>query len=101
MDALPFGDLWGRVKKDAASPVDKPDYESAKTNMAALYQSILLSPDLTEPQADELADQYAKRMQSIHERAVSIGHLAGEEVGSAEQARLAQARNKSLAVLKS
>ncbi|TMC60945.1 MAG: hypothetical protein E6J26_00540 [Chloroflexi bacterium] len=101
VDALPFGDLWGRVKKDAASPVDKPDYESAKTNMAALYQSILLSPDMTEPQADELADQYAKRMQSIHERAVSIGHMDGEVADTREQARLAQARSKSLAILKS
>jgi hypothetical protein len=100
VDTLPFNDLWTRVRREAASSVEDPNYKSAKAQMVALYQDIVSSPELTEPQADALAEQYASRMQAVHERAVRLGNLGDEEVPPEEKARLDSARSKSLAILK-
>jgi hypothetical protein len=99
IDTLPFGGLWERVKKEAATPVDDPDYKNAKVLMVNLFQDIVISPDLTETQADSLADKYKERMQAIHNRAVSLGTLgAAEEAGPADD-RQAEARKNALDIL--
>lgn len=102
VEELPFNELWERVKQEAASPVEDPNYRNAKQLMAALYQSIVVSPDLTEPHADALAEQYAARMKKIHADAVKYGMMAGEEKEpSRERQRLDRARKLSLALLAS
>ncbi|MGW8250893.1 MAG: hypothetical protein ACWGO1_09645, partial [Anaerolineales bacterium] len=99
-DTLPFGDLWERVKKEAATPVDDPDYKNAKVMMVNLYQDIIISPDLTELQADNLAEKYKERMQAIHNRAVSFGTLgAAEGELPAEGERQVEARKNALDIL--
>ncbi len=94
---LPFGGMWEQVKKEAASPVDDPNYKNAKVLMTNLYQNVLLSPDLTEPQADALAEQWKVRMVSIHERARNMASM-GADTGIAEP-RLDNARTKALDIL--
>ncbi len=86
---LPFNELWERVKKEAASPVEDPDYKNAKILMANLYQNIILSPDLTETQADSLAEELKNRMKAIHERAVALGAMGVEEEPSVKERRSA------------
>jgi hypothetical protein len=95
-ERLPFNDLWNNVQKEAASPVDDPNYKNAKLQMATLYQNIVLSPDLTEPQADLLADQCHARMRAIHEGAVRHGLMEG---GAAGDARATRIRQRALAIL--
>jgi hypothetical protein len=99
VDTMSFFDTWVKVRKEAASPIDDPNFKNARTQMSALYLTIVESPDLIEGQADALADQYAKRMKEIHEKAKSVGTLGGEEAASPEQERLNQARKKSLDIL--
>lgn len=98
VSTLPFYELWERVKKEASSPVEDPDYKNAKILMANLYQSILLSPDLTETQADILAEELKNRMKAIHERAVSLGAMGAEEEPSLRERRAA-VRSKALDIL--
>jgi hypothetical protein len=95
---LPISEMWERVKKEAATPVDDPDYKNAKILMVNLYQNIILSPDLTEPQADILAEEWKNKMKAIHERAVNIGAMGADEEPSLKPRREA-ARNKALEIL--
>jgi hypothetical protein len=97
---LPFNELWKRVLEEAASPVEDPNYKNARQLMVTLYQSIVLSPDLTEPHADALAEEYAARMKKVHAEAVKYGMMAGEErAPSSEQQRAARDRRLSWALL--
>jgi hypothetical protein len=95
---LPINEMWERVKKEAATPIDDPDYKNAKILMVNLYQNIVLSPDLTEPQADALSEEWKNKMKAIHERAVSIGAMGVDEDIS-EKPRREAARNKALEIL--
>ncbi len=99
-DQLPFRALWQRIQKEAASPLEDPNYKNAKTLMATLYQEILLSPDVTEPDADALVDEYEQRMKKIHTRAVAIGNLEGGAT-ELENARVRAARAKALGIASS
>jgi hypothetical protein len=96
VDQLGFNELWERVKKEAAVPKDD-NYTSAKANMVSLYQSIVLSPDLTFAQANVLADQYADQMSQIHKHAVRFSNLSADETPGA-QSPLDCARSKALDV---
>lgn len=103
IELLPFNEVWQRVLKEAAVPKDE-NWVSAKANMASLYQTLLLSPDLTSAHADWLTDEYAKRMQQVHQRAVNLGGLgnlsAGEKgVAPETDPALDRARNRSLQIL--
>lgn len=100
LENLPFNDLWERVQKEAGSPVEDPNFKSAVQLMVALYQEIVLSPDLTETHADSLAEHYNARMRKIHEDAKKFGHLAGKDERDEKQARLDRARELSLELLK-
>ena len=100
VEELPFNDLWMRVQSEAHSPVDDPNFENAVQLMVALYQTIGLSPDLTQTHADNLAEQYNARMRKIHENAKRIGHHAGDEEDDEEKQRIDEVRKRSLALLK-
>ena len=98
LDQMAFEELWLRVQKEAATPVDDPDYKNARTLMVNLYQQIVLSPDLTEAQADTLADTYHDRMEKIHQRARKMAPMAAGDL-SDEQKRMARLRERALAIL--
>ncbi len=83
-DTLPFNALWERVKTDASSGKDDPNFASARQQMSTLYQSIMVSPDLTDPQRMSLADQYFTQMNKIHENAKKFGLQAGPDEQEAE-----------------
>jgi len=91
LDKLPFSETWDKVRDEAASPVDDPDYKNALVQMGALYRYLVSSPDLTEDHADELAENWFARMDAIHKKAKMFGLQAGEEEMSDEE-RAAKAR---------
>ena len=68
---LPFYPLWERVIEEASGPSPQ-HYESAVDNMHSLNQTLMLSPDLTEPHAASLSDEYVAKMEKFHERAERI-----------------------------
>jgi hypothetical protein len=99
---LPFEALWARAEKEAASPVEDPNFKNAKTMMVTLYQEIVGSPDLTEPQGDELADKYNARLDVVHEKAKKYGaHAPGGDVADPAQERRNRARATALSLIKS
>jgi hypothetical protein len=91
IDTLPFNDLWHKVRIEAASPVDDPNYKNARLQMATLYEMMIASPDLTEPHAFDLTDDYVELMETIHKKAKKIGLKAGGEPKT-EQERAAKER---------
>jgi hypothetical protein len=99
LEGLPFNELWTSVRTEAASPKDDPDFKNARLQMSTLYQVMLNSPDLTEPQAETLADQYFDKMQQIHKKAKKIG-LQGAQVTDEEQARQDKIRARALEIAK-
>jgi hypothetical protein len=60
-----FKPLWNRVVEDA-SAADANSWKSAKANMLALAQAILLSPDFTDSQKLVLIEKYKKTMKRYH-----------------------------------
>ena len=92
---LPFYPLFEQVKEAAARP-DEESWKRAKANMLTLYQTLVLSPDLTTRQADELNDRYVEEMLKIHKRAVQLGSLSVEEAeGNASYAIGAEAGERA------
>lgn len=93
---LPFYPQWERVVGEATVP--KPaNWESAKANMLNLYQSLMLSPDLTRNQAFDLARLYKTEMKRIHEQAVEMATLGGAKREESEFDRI---RGESLEILR-
>ena len=91
----PVGDLWKQVKTEATKTKDDT-WDMAKVAMSTLYQSMVLSPDLTEDHAGVLNDDLVGRMRKMHERAlgnVSHGAVEAPDIG-------ARARRKALEILK-
>jgi hypothetical protein len=102
VDLLPFYPLWERVQREAAQPTEE-HWRSAKANMLSLYQTISASPDLTEPQAKELVDEYVAKMQQLHQRAVELSGLTPailiQGPPDAETLSLDMTRDQALAIL--
>lgn len=92
--SLPFYPLWERVVAEASKPTQDA-WESAKANMLALMQTILLSPDLTEGQADELLNQYERQMKAYHDRAKKLAKMGKGD----ERTAIDDVRARSLRVL--
>jgi hypothetical protein len=102
LTTLPFYPLWERVKRDAV--VAKEDnWLTAKANMAALYESLVVSPDLTPKQADALAEDFMGQMKSLHNRAVQIGNLQFSQDAAAPKPpdKLDEVRGRIADLLKS
>lgn len=74
LELLPFYPLWERVQHEATQP-GAEHYKSAKANMLSLYQTLSVSPDLTEPHAGRLLEEFVQKMQSLHQRAVELDAL--------------------------
>jgi hypothetical protein len=101
-DTLPFFAQWQEVKQLATSR-DQRDWESAAIAMAGLAQAVLCSPDLTDKQAGDLADEYRTRMEKLHKQVAATGHLgeANAQDLTSEEKRRVTARETSLGMLKS
>jgi hypothetical protein len=88
LEILPFYPLWERVE-DAAMKAGKEsgdrNWESARSDMRSLAQTMERSPDLTEKQADTLTDMYIKRAQALRERTGKIEGMDAEELSADEQ----------------
>ena len=98
LDLLPTARLWERVKREAAVR-GKDGWESAEGNMLVLYQELLLSPNLTDRQAEALATDYNQKMVAIHD---SIPRLQPVHLGDgapADDAVMERIREKSVAIL--
>jgi hypothetical protein len=89
LSRLPFYPLYERVLSDAVVP-EEAIWKRAKANMLTLYQTLVLSPDLTKTQADALNDQYVKEMKTKHDKAVDMSVLgaAKRKAPSAEETKL-------------
>lgn len=102
VDLLPFYPLWERVQREAAQPTEE-HWRSAKANMLSLYQTISASPDLTEPQAKALVDEYVAKMQQLHQRAVELSELTPaaliQSPPDAETLLLDRSRDQAIAIL--
>jgi len=89
--------LWKQVKTEATR-TQRDAWDMAKVGMSALYQAMVLSPDLTEDHAGVLNDDLAARMVRMHERALeNVSHGAAESVPGEVEAKT---RRKALDILK-
>jgi len=91
---LPFFEpLWNRVVQDATSS-NQDSWKSAKANMLALAQAILLSPDLSQPQKFALIEEYQTTMSKY--RKVGQGIL---KLGPEQRAALDNVCESTVAIL--
>ncbi|MFX0205520.1 MAG: hypothetical protein ACFFDT_06000 [Candidatus Hodarchaeota archaeon] len=93
---LPFYSQWERVVKEATVPMED-NWQSAKSNMLSLYQTLMLSADLIRKQAEKLAKKYKDEMKRIHDNAVEMAELGREKK---EPSELDIFRDQSLDILK-
>lgn len=82
-ELLSFYPLWERVAQEAMIPKEA-NWKSAKSNMLSLYQTMMLSPDLTQNQANSLTQKYTTEMKRLYDKAVDIAEL-GIEKGEASE----------------
>jgi hypothetical protein len=85
---LPFYPQYERALAQARHG-DENSWLRARADEAALWQSVLASPDLTEPHAEELAESYRAKIRRAHRKAVENGVLGP---GSGSGRRLAAIR---------
>ena len=101
LEILPFYPLWERVEdaamKAGKEPGDK-NWESARSDMRSLAQTLQRSPDLTEAQAAALTATYVKRAQALRERAVSLEGMAPKEL-TADEEHVQQIRGQLASIL--
>ena len=88
----------GTVKREAAVRGEDRVGER-EGNMLVLYQEFLLSPDLTERQAEALATDYNQKMVAIHDSIPRLRpvHLGDGALG--DDAVMERVREKSVAIL--
>jgi hypothetical protein len=92
---LPFYPQYERVLEEATKTKEKDDeaWKSASANMVALWQTLVLSPDLIPAQRDALIEGYAAEMKRVRERTLTLGSLGGpeHELDPATEAKLLDA----------
>jgi hypothetical protein len=88
LEILPFYPLWERVAEAAmksSKNADDPNWESARSDMQSLYQTLMLSPDLTTRQGQELTDSYIARAQALREHGMKIAEMGPAEPAAEEE----------------
>ena len=101
VEILPFYPLWERVAEASAKAGKEdgdPNWESARSDMRSLYQTLMASPDLTRRQAEELTDAYVRRAQALRERGVRLAEMADEELAP-EEREVRQVRDRLASIL--
>ena len=71
---LPFYPLFRQIIEASARP-DEESWKRAKANMVTLFQTMILSPDLTHSHAISLKDHYVSQMKNTREQALSLHSL--------------------------
>ncbi len=87
---LPFYPQFERAKEEARH-ADANAWLRARADDASLWQSVINSPDLTEPHADERAQAYRARIQKIHDYAVAHNMLGPAPASAARLDKVRQA----------
>lgn len=75
---LPFYPQWERVIQEATVPRDEY-WKNAKAYMSVVYQTMMLSPDLTPNHASKLYQKYLSRMKLLHENALESVRMGAQE----------------------
>lgn len=83
LSLLPFYPLFERVKQEATIPEDN-SWKRAKADLLALYQNLVLSPDLTPSHADAINDSYIEQALKLREAAVKTANLGAAETSDFE-----------------
>ncbi|HEX6558636.1 MAG TPA: hypothetical protein VF021_04220 [Longimicrobiales bacterium] len=91
LELLPFWKSWQRVEREA-SVANADAWKMAKVSMSSLDLELRQSPDLTEAQAEAIADDFIDKMTRIQQRAVKLGQLSDEKGPTAS-------RTKALSIL--
>jgi hypothetical protein len=87
---LPFYPQYERALEEARHS-DANSWLRARADDAALWQTVLTSPDLTRSHAEKMAQQYRAEIKSAHEKAVDGGVLAPSRSAGPNQAAIRQA----------
>jgi len=77
--ALPFYPLYEAALKEAAS-AETESWQRAKANLSALYQMLILSPDLTSEQADALNDSFVNKLKAARKIALQNATLGEKDI---------------------
>ena len=94
---LPFYPLWKRVLQDVTDKkLTEEKWQSAKVNMASLFQMMRLSPDLVKQQVYKLTQEYRLEMRRCYDETVGIQNLGDKEE---EFTELDKIRKESLDIL--
>lgn len=85
---LAFYPLFEAALKEAGSP-ETESWQRAKANLSALYQMLIVSPDVTLEQADALNDLFVADLKRVRSKAVQNATLGEQqEVPEAVEKRL-------------
>jgi hypothetical protein len=95
---LAFYPTWQRALEEAGLPTEQ-GWSSAKANLLSLYQSMVLSPDLTTTHVGELIAQYQADLKKTHDRAVDLSNLGPTKAGPGAASVSNRTRNKSIELL--
>jgi hypothetical protein len=69
-DEFPFGAFLERIRREAFSP-NVEVFKTATSDLASLYQTMYMSPDLTTNHAKILKETYEKEMNGIHDGSIT------------------------------
>ena len=85
---LPFYPLFETALKEAASP-ETESWQRAKADLSALYQMLILSPDLISGHADALNDSFVSDLKRVRAKALQNASLGvQDEVAASLRKRL-------------
>jgi hypothetical protein len=96
LTTLPFYPLWERVIEEATGPTEE-NWKSAKSNMLSLFQTMMLSPDLTESHALKLTEEYRTRMKLVRDHALRTVAMGDKK--KPKPVELDTVRQKSIEIL--
>lgn len=82
VNQLPFYTLWQETQ-DRALEFNDVAWDAAKAQFKVLWQQILRSPDLTNPQKTKLVTDYKKQIGELREQAKGLSELGPTRSGAA------------------
>lgn len=99
LEQLPFYTLWDRVKSEANGATED-NWKAARVNMSTLSLALNDSPDLTQPHADALVEEFRERAQAVHKSAIKNANMGARGDDEPVQTpRQNAARQRALAIL--
>jgi hypothetical protein len=80
ISTLPFATLLDQARSAALSPEDT-GWIRAKASLSTLCQQLVLSPDLTPEEADEIMDSFKAELLKLKEKREKLALLSPKEIG--------------------